>query len=61
MDEKSDTKLNHKIYFWIGERASLDKKACAAIHAVNLRNFLRANGKTERQEQNEESDEFIGS
>ena len=28
------------IWFWIGEKSSLDKKASAAIHAVNLRNFL---------------------
>ena len=32
--------LNWAIYFWIGETATLDKKACAAMHAVNLRNFL---------------------
>lgn len=37
----------------------MDKKACAAIHAVNLRNFLGANGRTIREEQGEESDEFL--
>jgi hypothetical protein len=34
--------LNWEIFFWIGLEASLDKKACAAIHAVNLRNMLGA-------------------
>jgi hypothetical protein len=37
----------------------LDKRACAAIHAVNLRNFLGAECRTLRQEQNEEEEEFI--
>ena len=32
--------LDWKIYFWIGEKATLDKRTCAAIHAVNLRNYL---------------------
>jgi hypothetical protein len=36
----------------------LDKKACSAIHAVNLRNFLGAECRTQRQEQNEEEEEF---
>ncbi|KAG7270171.1 hypothetical protein CRUP_026172 [Coryphaenoides rupestris] len=34
--------LNWHIYYWIGQDATLDKKAGAAIHAVNLRNFLGA-------------------
>ena len=37
----------------------LDKKACAAIHAVNLRNFLGAQCRTIREEQTDESAEFI--
>ncbi|XP_011494712.1 PREDICTED: protein flightless-1 [Ceratosolen solmsi marchali] len=47
------------IYFWIGEKATLDKRACAAIHAVNLRNFLGAQCRTIREEQGDESDEFL--
>ncbi|XP_053984135.1 protein flightless-1 [Hylaeus volcanicus] len=47
------------IYFWIGEKATLDKRACAAIHAVNLRNYLGAQCRTIREEQSEESDEFL--
>jgi hypothetical protein len=51
--------LNWQIYFWIGSQASLDKQACAAMHAVNLRNLLGATCRTQREEQNDESDEFI--
>lgn len=51
--------LDWKIYFWIGEKASLDKRACAAIHAVNLRNFLGAQCRTIREEQGDESEEFL--
>lgn len=51
--------LNWQIYFWIGVDASLDKQACAAMHAVNLRNLLGATCRTIREEQNEESDDFL--
>lgn len=37
----------------------LDKRACAAIHAVNLRNFLGAECRTIREELGEESEEFL--
>lgn len=47
------------IYYWIGSRATLDKKACAAIHAVNLRNFLGAHCRTVREEEEDESGEFL--
>lgn len=51
--------LNWQIYFWIGQYATLDKQACAAMHAVNLRNYLGATCRTIREEQNDESDEFL--
>ncbi|XP_067011007.2 protein flightless-1 isoform X2 [Anabrus simplex] len=51
--------LTWEIYFWIGEKATLDKRACAAIHAVNLRNYLGAQCRTVREEQADESDEFL--
>lgn len=34
--------LTHQIYYWIGEKTTLDKGMCAAVHAVNLRNYLKA-------------------
>ncbi|XP_037955141.1 protein flightless-1 [Teleopsis dalmanni] len=51
--------LSWEIYFWIGNEATLDKRACAAIHAVNLRNYLGARCRTIREEQNDESEEFL--
>ena len=39
--------------------SQLDKKACAAIHAVNLRNLLGAERRTIREEMGDESDEFL--
>lgn len=54
-----DNQLSWEIYFWIGSATTLDKKACAAIHAVNLRNFLGARCRTIREEQADESDEFL--
>lgn len=54
-----ENQLSWEIYFWIGSATTLDKKACAAIHAVNLRNFLGARCRTIREEQADESDEFL--
>lgn len=51
--------LNWSIYYWIGSDSSIDKKACSAIHAVSLRNHLNARCRTVREEQGEESDEFV--
>uniref|UniRef100_A0A8C4SJK8 Protein flightless-1 homolog n=1 Tax=Erpetoichthys calabaricus TaxID=27687 RepID=A0A8C4SJK8_ERPCA len=50
--------LTWQIFYWIGQEASLDKKACAAIHAVNLRNNLGAECRTIREEMGDESEEF---
>ncbi|XP_046688250.1 LOW QUALITY PROTEIN: protein flightless-1-like [Homalodisca vitripennis] len=57
LDESSN--LQWQIYFWIGDKATLDKRACSAIHAVNLRNFLGAECRTAREEQGDESEEFL--
>lgn len=51
--------LRWEIFYWIGQDSSLDKKACSAIHAVNLRNMLGAEGRTHREEMGDESDEFL--
>ncbi|KAM3864165.1 protein flightless-1 homolog isoform 2-T2 [Diretmus argenteus] len=50
--------LNWHIFYWIGQIATLDKKAGSAIHAVNLRNFLGAECRTIREEMGDESEEF---
>ena len=51
--------LDWKIFFWIGDKATLDKLTCSAIHSVNLRNYLGANGRTQREEEGDESEEFL--
>ncbi|XP_022093580.1 protein flightless-1 homolog isoform X2 [Acanthaster planci] len=51
--------MKWQIYYWIGNTASLDKKACAAIHAVNLRNMLGTRTRTIREEMEDESPEFL--
>ena len=51
--------LDWKIFFWIGDKATLDKRTCSAIHSVNLRNYLGANGRTQREEEGDESEEFL--
>ena len=51
--------IDWNIYFWIGKDATLDKQACSAMHAVNLRNMLGATCRTQREEQADESDEFL--
>ena len=37
----------------------MDKCACAAMHAIHLRNMLGASGRTKRQEQGDEDEEFL--
>ncbi|OCT64459.1 protein flightless-1 homolog [Xenopus laevis] len=54
----SNGALHWEIYYWIGQEATLDKKACSAIHSVNLRNCLGAEGRTIREEMGDESEEF---
>ncbi|BHF73299.1 hypothetical protein SprV_0401638000 [Sparganum proliferum] len=51
--------LDWRIFYWIGKNASLDKRACSAVHAVYLRNFLGAEGQTTREEQGDESPDFL--
>ena len=51
--------LDWKIYFWIGGQSSLDKRTCSAMHSVNLRNYLGATCRTVREEQADESEEFL--
>ena len=51
--------LDWKIFFWIGEKSALDKRTCSAMHALNLRNYIGANCRTAREEQADESEEFL--
>ncbi|EGD83490.1 hypothetical protein PTSG_04098 [Salpingoeca rosetta] len=49
----------HTVYFWIGSKSSLDKQASAAINAVNLRAYLHVDDLCQREEQEDESREFL--
>ena len=51
--------LDWRIYFLIGDKATLDKRTCSAIHSVNLRNYLGATCRTVREEQGDESEDFL--
>jgi hypothetical protein len=51
--------LAWQIHFWIGDETTVSKRTCVAMHAVNLRNFLHAECRTNREEQGHESDEFL--
>eukprot|EP00057_Strongylocentrotus_purpuratus_P005896 XP_011660370.1 PREDICTED: protein flightless-1 homolog [Strongylocentrotus purpuratus] len=55
----SSQNLNWQIFYWIGQSSSLDKKACSAMHAVNLRNMLATRTRSIREEMGDESDEFM--
>lgn len=58
-EEEKSKKFEWKIFYWIGLQATLDKKASAAMHAVNLRNYLSAHCRTIREEENDESEQFL--
>ena len=51
--------LDWQLWYWIGKTTTLDKKACSAIHAVNLRNLLGAECRSIREEMEDESEEFM--
>ncbi|PAA54967.1 hypothetical protein BOX15_Mlig033276g2, partial [Macrostomum lignano] len=51
--------LDWAIYYWIGSSATTDKLFCASMHAVNLRNLLGAECRTQREEEDGESPEFL--
>lgn len=49
----------HRIYFWIGATASIDKKAAVAMCAVHLKNYVQSPHCSQRESQGDESVEFI--
>ncbi|XP_077967219.1 protein flightless-1 homolog [Styela clava] len=58
-DQDDSGNLNWQIFYWIGLESTMDKQACSAIHAVNLRNMLGAECRCVREEMQDESDEFL--
>jgi hypothetical protein len=51
-------KLQWTVYYWLGQESSADKRACVAIHAVNLKGYL-GGGKIVRLVQGDEPPEFL--
>mmetsp|Transcript_31254 Transcript_31254/g.93807 ORF Transcript_31254/g.93807 Transcript_31254/m.93807 type:complete len:1472 (-) Transcript_31254:63-4478(-) len=51
--------LTHTIFFWIGKHATLDKKASAAMNASALRGLVKCRQASRREEQGDESEEFL--
>jgi Leucine-rich repeat (LRR) protein len=56
-NEKSN--IDWQIWYWIGSESTIDKKTCVAMHAIHLRNMLEAPCSTIREEQGDESPEFL--
>ncbi|KAL7671128.1 hypothetical protein ACOME3_006036 [Neoechinorhynchus agilis] len=56
------TQDQQSVHYWIGNDASIDKRACVAIHATHLaqtvRQSLKQRCQCKRERQNEESEEF---
>ncbi len=51
--------LNWQIFYWQGDKATIDKRTCSAMHSVNLRNYLGASCRNVREEQGDESEDFL--
>ena len=58
-DETEDGDATFCIFYWIGNDSSIDKRACAAIHAVHLREHLGVSCQVVRNEQDDVCDEFL--
>jgi hypothetical protein len=51
--------LSHTIHYWIGRHTTLDKKASAAMNALSLRGYLKTRRATHREEEGDESPDFL--
>ncbi|KAJ3229851.1 hypothetical protein HDU81_004971 [Chytriomyces hyalinus] len=58
-DEMSADHLVHSIWIWIGASAEPDKRFCAAMFAVGVKNMLGVGANVKRQAEGEESQEFL--
>ena len=57
MDESGA--IDWAIFYWQGDKATIDKRTCSAMHSVNLRNYLGASCRNAREEQGDESEDFL--
>eukprot|EP01135_Chromosphaera_perkinsii_P000171 Nk52_evm67s32 gene=Nk52_evmTU67s32 len=59
MTTGKDGTLSHEIFYWVGGDTQLDKKTCVAMHSVHLKEHLNVAGRNHREEEGDESDEFL--
>jgi hypothetical protein len=59
VDGAENRRCQFTVFVWVGSKATMDKKASAAMHAMNLRNLCSAERLAQREEQGEESEEFL--
>ncbi|KAJ3055681.1 hypothetical protein HK097_009729 [Rhizophlyctis rosea] len=51
--------LSHTIFAWIGRKAEPDKRFCAALFSVGLRNWLSVSSSVNHETDHDESHEFL--
>ncbi|KAI8904251.1 hypothetical protein DFJ77DRAFT_484554 [Powellomyces hirtus] len=57
--DDDDTMMTHRIYVYIGTKAEIDKRFCAAMFSTGLRNWIYATRNVERETTGDESAEFL--
>ncbi|KAI9206093.1 uncharacterized protein BJ171DRAFT_422390 [Polychytrium aggregatum] len=57
--DMDDHDYDYKIFSWIGNQAELDKRFCAAMFAVGLRNWIGTSETVERETDSDESESFL--
>ncbi|KAJ3039289.1 hypothetical protein HDV00_012377 [Rhizophlyctis rosea] len=51
--------LSHSIFTWIGSKSELDKRFCAAIFSVGLRNSVSSSSTVQHESDHDESPDFL--
>ncbi|KAJ3175356.1 hypothetical protein HDU87_006308 [Geranomyces variabilis] len=59
MEDDDETMMSHRIYVYIGAKAEIDKRFCAAMFSTGLRNWIYATRNVERETSGDESPDFL--
>ncbi|KAJ3146964.1 hypothetical protein HDU86_008325 [Geranomyces michiganensis] len=59
LDDDDETIMSHRIYVYIGAKAEIDKRFCAAMFSTGLRNWIYATRTVERETSGDESPDFL--
>ncbi|KAJ3144787.1 hypothetical protein HDU89_007751 [Geranomyces variabilis] len=59
VDDDDETMMSHRIYVYIGAKAEIDKRFCAAMFSTGLRNWIYATRNVERETSGDESPDFL--